>query len=107
MRKMMAMASKMRKCALCDNEVRKFPLCQSCLYDTGKDYTAANFDLKGLSLIERQLVFLWACGQDISQYFDNFSVPAQTDDSDIFEPISKKMAGFMTMQTYGKGTRNV
>jgi len=104
----MAMANKMKKCSLCDNEVRKFPLCQSCLYNVGKDYTSANFDLKGLSLDERRLVFLWACGQDISEYFDRHSVPAQTENGDIFEPlIVKKLPGFMTSQSYGKGSDRV
>lgn len=82
---------KTKKCALCDSKVKLYPLCQDCLYETGKEYTAANFDLSGLSLSERQLVFLWACGQDISQYFEKHLVPDIGDDLDLVGVLDKPL----------------
>lgn len=94
---------KTKKCAMCDSKVKMYPLCQDCLYETGKDYTAANFDLSGLSLVERQLVFLWACGQDISQYFDKHLPLVSDDEYDITDPLyGKKTPGFLTSQVFGK-----
>lgn len=51
------------------------PLCERCLRDGSVRaehgiYLPGDFhNLKALSLKERQLLFLWACGQDISDYF--------------------------------------
>lgn len=36
--------------------------------NAGKYYTAADFDLTGLTYEERCLVFLWACGEDITDW---------------------------------------
>jgi len=36
-----------------------------------------NYDLKNLTSDERMLVFLYACGQDISGYFDNKISPLE------------------------------
>lgn len=91
---------KTKKCAKCDNKVKLYLLCQDCLLETGKEYTAANFDLSDLSLVERQLVFLWACGQDISQYFEKHLVPDMDDDLDLVgvldKPLPPGISGFIS-----------
>lgn len=45
-------------------------ICNKCHEKIGSDYTAGNYHLKDLSQHERMLVFLYACGQDISGVFE-------------------------------------
>lgn len=83
------MMSKNLKCINCGSGTRDWQLCHSCMEKEGGKYTASNFDLKDLSVMERQLVFLWACGQDISEYFEKESVPATPGvDEDIYDLLN-------------------
>lgn len=77
------MKTEIKKCVTCGFQNRTvYPMCNECMEKDGASYTASNFDLRNLSVVERQLVFLWACGKDITEYFDINAVPAvrETDD---------------------------
>lgn len=81
---------KNKKCAVCGDGFRsEYPLCSHCMEKDGANYTASNYDLRGLSQVERQLVFLHACGEDISGYLDktNYEVYAP-DNEDLLESLS-------------------
>jgi hypothetical protein len=81
--------SKNSKCINCGSGTRGWHLCHDCMEKDGRKHTASNFDLKDLSIIERQLVFLWACGQDISEYFEKESVPAVPGiDEDVYDLLN-------------------
>lgn len=78
---------KNKKCAVCGDGFRsEYPLCSHCMEKDGANYTASNYDLRGLSQVERQLVFLHACGQDITGYFDkDIHQPYAPDDEELFD----------------------
>ena len=44
--------------------------CNKCHEKLGASYTSGNYHLNDLSQHERMLVFLYACGQDISGVFE-------------------------------------
>ena len=52
-------------------------ICAYCRIKDGWNHTSMNYDLKGLNSNERMLVFLYACGEDISGYFDNKILPLE------------------------------
>lgn len=65
-----------RHCDYCNRVIKGrnyvMRVCSICI-KSGKDketYTAADFDLSKLSYRERCLVFMWAIGEDISEWLD-------------------------------------
>lgn len=78
------MTKQKHTCPECAKPMRQSAglLCGKCVRDenTRKRYdvlTAADFSLQGLDVRERMLLFLYACGQDISGYYrDSDSTPS-------------------------------
>lgn len=53
-------------------------ICAYCRIKDGEQYTSNNYSLKNLDANERMLLFIYACGQDISGYFENNISPIET-----------------------------
>lgn len=81
---------KTKSCSKCGSKHRDiYLLCQKCMEKEGGQYTASNFDLSDLDQVERQLVFLWACGKDISGYLDKTNHEVYVpDNEDLSELLS-------------------
>lgn len=82
----------MKTCPECGKNVRKNHaglLCLVCVRneDARKKHsiwTAADFSLiNDLSPEERQILFLWACGQDVSDYFKQQTIVTPSFDLDM------------------------
>jgi hypothetical protein len=61
-------------CNVCNKKSSKKmwgEICGDCHESIGANYTSANYQLNDLSQKERMLVFMHACGIDISDMFDN------------------------------------
>lgn len=73
--------------------------CSCCL-----DKTASNFYLSDLSQRERQLVFLWACGVDITEYLDDKSVNVYSpEDQDVDDLLSSKWVPWFSLELRKSG----
>jgi len=62
-------------------------ICYDCHRKIGNDYTAANYDLDGLSPEERMLVFMYAAGVDISCMFENTQLVSLPDNSNLYQDL--------------------
>ena len=84
------MTKKPTFCAECERKTHKGSyLCSDCVNSETvrrkhNIYTAGDFSRLGaLSLQERQLAFLWACGQNILEYFDDKHAQPERDEVDF------------------------
>lgn len=60
----------------CSKWCKPEKICSYCRLRDGFEHTSNKYDLKGLNSDERMLLFLYACGKDITDYFDD-KVPSR------------------------------
>jgi hypothetical protein len=54
----------------CSRYCKPEKICGYCRLQDGWKHTSTKYNLEGLDADERMLLFLYACGKDISDYFD-------------------------------------
>lgn len=54
----------------CSRYCKPEKICGHCRLKDGNAHTSSKYDLEGLNADERMLLFLYACGKDITDYFD-------------------------------------
>ena len=54
----------------CSRYCKPEKICGYCRLQDGWQHTSTKYDLEGLNADDRMLLFLYACGKDITDYFD-------------------------------------